>query len=349
MAAFAAGGFLLSFLVNKVLLRFSTNLGIRSQEEFLVRWSSVSKPSLGGISFFITFLIALLAYSIAFGENDVFQNKSLLGLLIGCSLAFVMGLADDAYNTRPLLKLLIQIAIAVTFIVSGAYIEFSDYTYINYGLTVVWVVGIMNSINMLDNMDGISTVTTISILISCFASFLIFSNDDLVFPGMVICMIFTLIAFLFFNWNPAKMFMGDSGSQFIGALIAFMGIKYLWNAPLSEGDWSWPNLILVLVAFAPTLIDTTIVSILRLAKGKSPMVGGKDHSTHALTYLGFSDKKVGFVFVLLGLVSVLLSISICLLADNEIWIYSFGLYFLICFTILFVITRKYNEKKDIEG
>ncbi len=287
--------------------------------------------------------------AIIFGEQDVFHNEALLGFFFSIFLAFLLGLADDAYNTRPLLKLLVQILIGVTFILGDTWIQFSGNIYLDYSLTIFWVVAIMNSINMLDNMDGVSTLTTISILVSCLFSYFIFSSEDVVFPGLMICMIATFLAFLFYNWNPSKMFMGDSGSQFIGALIAFMGIKYLWNAPLIDSSWSWPNLVLVLVAFAPTLIDTTTVSILRLSKGKSPMVGGKDHSTHALSYLGCSDKKVGLIFVLLGSLSLVFSTTICLFARHEFWIYPFALYFLISFTILFVITRKYNDKKEIEN
>lgn len=338
------GGFLLSLLINKVLLKFSKNLGVRSQDD-LVRWSSVTKPSLGGISFFITFLIGLLVYSIVFGENDVFQNKPLLSLLIGCSLAFVMGLADDAYNTKPLLKLVVQILIGVTFVLGDTWIQFSGNIYLDYSLTIFWVVAIMNSINMLDNMDGVSTLTTISILVSCLFSYFIFSNEDVVFPGLMICMITTFLAFLFYNWNPSKMFMGDSGSQFIGALIAFMGIKFLWNVNPDSLGWNWKNLILVLVSFAPTLIDSLIVSINRISKGKSPMVGGRDHSTHALSRMGVSDKNVGVVFMLFGLVSSICSISINTYFNNDWLVYLFSAYFIICFIILFGITRKYNEKE----
>lgn len=340
---FALGGFGLSLIVNTVLLKFAKNLGMRSQEEFLVRWSSVSKPSLGGISFFMTFLFSLMGYAIAFGAVDVFQNKPLLGLLIGSCLAFIMGLADDAYNTRPLLKLLIQILVGVTFVLSDTGVTLFENFWMDSILTVIWVVGIMNSINMLDNMDGISTVTTISILASCLFSYLFFGGGEVVFGGILIGLIATFVAFLFFNWNPSKMFMGDSGSQFIGAVIAFFGIKYLWNAPL-ELESSWYNVILALVAFTPTISDTLIVSINRIAQGRSPMIGGRDHSTHSLSRMGLSDRKVGVVFLILGMLSSFFSAVICTW-NSHAWLIVLSLFFfLICFVILFIITRKYNEK-----
>lgn len=340
---FAAGGFALSFVVNIVLLRFAKNLGMRSQEEFLVRWSSVSKPSLGGISFFITFLISLLGYAIAFGAVDVFQNKPLLGLLLGSCLAFIMGLADDAYNTRPLLKLAIQILVGITFVLSDTSVELFENVWLDGVLTILWVVGIMNSINMLDNMDGISTVTTIFILGSCLFSFLFFGEGEIVFGGLLIGLIATFMAFLFFNWNPSKMFMGDSGSQFIGAVIAFFGIQFLWNAPL-ELESSWYNVILAIVAFTPTLSDTLIVSINRISQGRSPMIGGRDHSTHSLSRMGLSDKKVGVVFLMLGMLATMFSSIICIWNSSSLVIVLTSCFFFICFTILFVITRKYNEK-----
>ena len=90
--AFFSGAFAISFLINSFFLKFAKTLGIRNKNDVTIRWSAASKPSLGGISFYFTFLIGFVFYAIIFGETDVFQNKGLLGLFFSVTLAFLLGL-----------------------------------------------------------------------------------------------------------------------------------------------------------------------------------------------------------------------------------------------------------------
>ena len=99
---------LLSFLINGLFLKFASNLGIRNTSETTIRWSETAKPALGGISFYLIFLLSITSFSIFFEQTHVLVNKQLLGLLAACTLAFLLGLSDDAYNTKPILKLIIQ-------------------------------------------------------------------------------------------------------------------------------------------------------------------------------------------------------------------------------------------------
>src|ERR1017187_6000322 len=144
-----------STLINGLFLKFSRTLGIRQAENNnIVRWASTAKPSVGGFSFYIVFLISLSIFAVLNFTETPFLNKQLIGLLFSCSLGFLIGLADDAYNTNPLLKFIGQLMCAVALIISGVIINISDQFSINAIFTMLWVVGIMNSINMLDNMDG---------------------------------------------------------------------------------------------------------------------------------------------------------------------------------------------------
>ena len=165
---------ILSFLINSLFLKFASNLGIRNTSETIIRWSPTTKPSLGGISFFLIFLISIASYSIFFPQSQMILNTKLLGLLASCTLAFLLGLSDDAYNTKPLLKLIIQISCAVILISTGTYIKIFSNDYINYALSLFWIVAIMNSINMLDNMDGITTIISITVIMS--ALFILYLN-----------------------------------------------------------------------------------------------------------------------------------------------------------------------------
>jgi UDP-GlcNAc:undecaprenyl-phosphate GlcNAc-1-phosphate transferase len=334
--------FLISLLINRFFLKFARTLGIRNKNDVSIRWSSSSKPSLGGISFYFTFLIGFMFYAIIFGESDVFQNKNLLGLFFSVTLAFLLGLSDDAYNTKPFVKLLVQIICGVTLIYTNSAIELFDNSIFNGVLTVIWVVGIMNSINMLDNLDGITTITSICVIFSLISISIPFELVDNVDIFLLIIILGALGGFLVFNFSPAKMFMGDTGSQFLGMFLAYFSIQLLWNNDLSTNDYSiFSNLTLVVIVFTIPLIDTTVVSINRILRGQSPMVGGKDHTTHHLVYKGFSERQVGYLFMLLGLTTVFISFVLEKYIPNQslVLIVIWG-FIVFLFLLLFGLSRK---------
>ena len=355
MLSFGLGGVVVAIVCNTLLLRFSRSLGIRNKNDVVIRWSNESKPSLGGVSFFVVFVFAAIAYSIVFHEApNIFQNKQYVGLFVAGSLAFSMGLADDAYNTKPLIKLFVQILCGVIFVLTGTSIELFHSAYLDGFFTVIWVVVIMNSLNMLDNMDGITGTTVFFILATCIvSSWIIFPFNINIWILMTISVLGAVTGFLSMNIHPSKLFMGDAGSQFIGLFVAFIGVKFLWNIGSSDpGNIhpSWLGLCVTLVAFTPAAVDTLTVVINRLKQGKSPMVGGKDHTTHHLVYAGLSDRKVWLVFVLIGLLSSLLAIMMVHLVSLEAYlpVLFFVVYFLFVFVLLYRNTLKYPapEKKE---
>ena len=250
-------------------------------------------------------------YAIIFGESDVFQNKELLGFFTIITIACLLGLSDDAYNIRPILKLIVQIGCGVVLIFTDNQIDLFQIEWLNNGLTVFWVVLIMNSINILDNMDSIATVSSIYIILTMIGMSLPFFFKDNVDFFLLMAILGSLSGFLIFNWNPSKMFMGDTGSQFLGVFLAYFSIKLLWNNGVNEGDYSiLSNLTLVALTFTVPLVDTTFVVVRRVLRGDSPMKGGKDHTTHTLFYKGLTNRQVGFVFLLFGLASCLLALNV---------------------------------------
>jgi UDP-GlcNAc:undecaprenyl-phosphate GlcNAc-1-phosphate transferase len=163
-------------------------------------------------------------------------------------------------------------------------------------------------------------------------------------------MIGAVVGFLYFNIHPSKLFMGDAGSQFIGLFVAFFGVKYLWNIGPITQNHSWTGIVLALTAFTPAAVDTLTVVINRLKRGQSPMVGGKDHTTHHLVYSGLNDRQVWYVFTLIGFVSLVLSLALIkLVALDIIFPVAFlPLYFLFVFFLLYRNTIRYPEppRKD---
>ena len=136
---FFIGALIISLVVNLLLLRFSETLGIRNKNDVTVRWSNQSKPSLGGISLFSGFLFSTVMYMILDPEPNVFANLSFVGLFLSASLAFIMGLSDDAYNTKPLFKLIIQILCGLILVLTDTKIDLFHISFIDSILTVGWV------------------------------------------------------------------------------------------------------------------------------------------------------------------------------------------------------------------
>jgi len=299
-----------SLLIDSLFMRFAHTLGIREKDDqLLVRWSSTSKPAFGGISFFILFLVCFTLHGVLFpGESQSALRPELLGLLAATSLGFLMGLSDDAYNTRPLLKFVVQVACGFILVASGTSIDLFETRWANTTVTIFWVVGMMNSINMLDNMDGITTVVAIAVLSAGVMAMLTLGPMDPVYMVLIVGTMAALCGFLFFNWSPSRMYMGDTGSQFLGVFLAFVGIRFFWNTPSLLGTWEPERQVISAVTvFLLPIVDTTIVSINRIRRGHSPFVGGRDHTTHHLGYLGLSDGQVALTFIGISLLNVFLT------------------------------------------
>ncbi len=330
--------FVFSMLINYILLRFAQTLGMRNHDQHQIRWNSDSKPSLGGISFYVVFLFAFI-FTIILPHKSAGFNSHIIGILMAATLAFLMGLADDAFNTQPLLKFLTQIFCALIVIFSGHCIMIFENQFVNYLVTFFWVVGLMNSVNMLDNMDGISTIVSI---IACF--FMVAVNVSLFninsyATTLNLGILGALCGFLVYNFHPSKMFMGDTGSQFLGLFLGVMGIDNCWNNPTSLMVHGFPiaNIVIVALVFLLPLSDTITVVVNRLRKGNSPFIGGKDHTTHHLFFKGLNEKKIALLFFAIGIIGILLAYM--LVMKFSFGLFYFGVFYVILiFTLLFLNT-----------
>jgi len=349
---------LFGLVINTILLKFSKNLGIRDKENTMVRWNPISKPALGGITFFMAFLVSTGFYGILFDHNELFRNREVICMIGVLCLAFIMGLADDAYNTKPWLKFFIQLSCGLILIFGSLkfdngqnfIIKIFETDIFNYVITILWIIGMMNSINMLDNMDGISTITTIFILITTLF-FISFQNGFEKFDFMVIIgVLASLISFLFYNWNPAKIYMGDSGSQFLGLFVAILGIKYFWNSSIYTTHEMIPSkqIMIVILVFILPIIDTTSVFINRISRKQSPFVGGKDHTTHHLSFLGFNNTQIIFIFSGIAFLSSLIAAILYRFVTDWSYIQTilYFIYFFGIFITLYLTTQQHKELRE---
>ncbi len=344
--AFFVGTVVFSFLINHILLKFVKTLGIRNQNETTIRWSEQVKPAIGGLSFYIVFLLSITLHPFIFSYSAASIDFQFTGIIGATSLGFLMGLADDAYNTKPILKLITQILCGIILIYSGTYITVFDSLALNYLLTIIWVVGLMNSINMLDNMDGITSSISLIITFTIFIVMSLNQGFNSIAMTVVVGLLGTLFAFLYFNWNPSKMFMGDTGSQYLGVLLAALSINYLWN-PVTTVEFSISRQFLIpILTFIVPIVDTLTVVIKRVGSGKSPFVGGKDHTTHHLSYIGLSEKQVAILTALISIISTSMVIYIITSIKqwNHLYTIIFSGYFLTIFVTLFYISKKNIDK-----
>lgn len=255
-----------------------------------LRWGFIAQPSargvhtrstprLGGVAIYLGCIVALLVFS------DRFYVAQVVSMLVGATLVSFLGVWDDRQSLRPLVKLAGQMLAATILYVSGIRVGFLHNTYLNLAATMLWVVGITNALNLLDNMDGLSGgVATVACV---FFLLLAAMSGQYLVASLAAALLGACLGFLYYNFNPATIFMGDSGSLFIGFMLAALGIKLRFPDNVSFVTWMIPVVVLGLPIF-----DTTLVVISRLRRGVNPLsTPGKDHTSHRLVLMGATQRE----------------------------------------------------------
>ena len=311
--------FILTMGVHAYFLSRAKHQNIKKYNITGERWASQRKPMLGGVGFFAGFAIGVVAWNFLGGNfAQSTDSHMIVGVLASVSMAFVAGLIDDVFNTSPAFKFAMQFAVGAVLIFSGIYIQIFDNQWLNYALTIFWVVGIMNSLNMLDNMDSVTNTMCVIVLAGILV-LLLSPAREMFFVILIMSTLASMIAFYRFNWHPSKMYMGDNGSQFLGAFMAIMSIRYLWNPAAAELSNPVYPFLIVYLAFLVPLTDTATVTINRMMRGQSPFVGGTDHTTHHLSYRGLSDRQVVCLLGAINIVSASVAVWFLLMPPKSSW------------------------------
>jgi len=337
----------LSFIIGNFLINKSDIFKLKKSNQDGIRFSSQTKPIYGGVIFYVIFLLSIIL-SLFLSSDDTTISQLFTFLLVG-TIGFFVGLADDLVSPSPFFKFFGQSLVAVSLIFMGVVAQVTNFEIINAIVTFIWVIGIMNSINLLDNMDAISGSVSTLVLIAVMS--LLLMSDTINFPIVILLAgtIGSLLGFLKFNWNPSRMYMGDNGSQFLGAVLAVVGILFFWNntnsiIEISTQKSFWATIL----AFIIPIIDTTTVFINRIARGQSPFVGGSDHTTHHLYYLGLSVKQVALFLDFLTIVSLGLSVYIIKFVGEWTLMHTliFGGYSIVLFTLIYSTTKISKPKAE---
>jgi len=244
-------------------------------------------PLLGGAAIYIAFIVVLFL----FGDRRYIHE--VIGIFIGASLMSLMGIVDDRWGLGSYIKLAGQLLAAAILIYSGVQVRVWG-GWLDIAVTVIWVVGLTNAMNLLDNMDGLSG--GIAMIAAVFFTLLAALSDQYLVGTLAAALAGGCAGFLVYNWNPAHIFMGDTGSLFLGFLLAAVGIKLRF--PTNSDTITW--MIPVLVMGVP-IFDTTLVFLSRLRRGKNPLTTpGKDHISHRLALLTGSRREAVLLCYLLA-------------------------------------------------
>ncbi len=309
----------LSIIFNYLIFTITKNRNYQNNTEE-VRLSKRNVPPLGGIAIALTFLISVRLLGEA-GSN--FVTIGLFGVAIS-----LLGAFDDFFNLNWKIKLFFQILfVSVPIALLNVFLNFESMigldlnNSLNIFISTLWIVLLINSINFIDNMDGLAVVVTGGISIQIVILTYIFSQNKL--TDISVILLFTMLGFFVFNFPPAKLYLGDSGSLFIGFLLGFISILFTWN--------NTDNQILsyvispIVLFFTIPLLDFFVIMQYRISNKLSPTTGGTDHISHRLLALGFSEKKVLLLFFIYSVINFILIICFVML-ENSISVFSFFIY-----------------------
>ncbi len=266
------------------------------------------KPRMGGLAIILGFFVALL---VAMPFVEELRTIQVLGFTIGALFIIVLGIFDDIYQLSAKIKLVVQILSAVIVVYTGTTvtfvsIEFLDRVqYLSPVITVIWIVGLTNAVNILDGVDGLAAGVT-AICSSCLFVLCIISGSPL-------AVIFTAslagscLGFLPRNFSPAELFMGDTGSTFLGYVLAVSSIIGLFKG------YAILSIVIAVFSMALPIVDTTFAMLRRFFNGKPIMQADRGHLHHRLVDRGYSHKKTVLILYSIsavsGIIAILLSVQ----------------------------------------
>ncbi len=320
--------FIVAFMATPYTIKIANKIGAVDIPKDKRRMHTKKMPKFGGpaviLGFIVSMIYLLIIMSIE-GSVDLFTDqeygKKLLGVLLGIGIISITGVIDDIKTLKWWQQLLGQIAAAIVVVAFGIKIEHLDIPFLymvglnevfSTIITILWIVGVTNAINLIDGLDGLSSGIS---LISCISLLIIFlmNNSPMIATVIVTAMSGALVGFLPYNFSPAKTFIGDTGSNFLGfmlAVVSILGVAKTYTAAV---------IVLPVIVLGLPIFDVIFAIIRRIAKGKSIKAvfkPDKGHLHHKLVAKGFTTKQA--VLILYGM-SASLGMFAIILFDSGIW------------------------------
>ena len=335
---------LLTPLIRRAALK--GNLVARPRDD---RWHKRPTALLGGVSLFV---VLMAIWQLSFLQLGLYSaTKPLVPLALGCLAIFLLGLADDLFDINPQHKLVGQIIIASLLVIFGFQVQWFTSRTANLVISIFWLVAITNAFNLLDNMDGLSAGVAFIAGLFLFLS-RAFSGLESVVPALLVLAVFlgSLLGFLIYNFHPASIFMGDSGSLLVGFLIAGLTTEASGlMAGRQSGHLVFVLAIPILILFIP-ILDTAFVSLMRKISGRPISMGGQDHSSHRMVAIGFSERTAVLTLYGFAGISGLLAVALSRLALGvSVVLVVMYLLFIVFFWITLARVKVYQEESVIPG
>jgi len=289
---------LISFIITPLVKKFAIRINAIDVPKDARRVHCKPVPLMGGLAIFISFVLGIILY------NGIL-TKSQLGIIIGATIIVMGGMIDDIKDLSPKYKLLIQVSAAACLLISGIRISIITnpfrefYPYLNIGwinipVTIIWIVAVTNAFNLIDGLDGLAAgIAFISSVTLVIVSII---NGRLEAAFLTAILSGAILGFLPYNFNPASIFMGDTGSQLLGFLLAAISI---------EGAIKSATAFVIsvpILTFGLPIYDTLFAMIRRKANGQPIMQADKGHLHHRLLDMGLSQKQAVIIMYFISAV-----------------------------------------------
>ncbi len=288
----------MTVLVIPLLKRVSSNIGyVDRPDGDALKVHSGTIPHSGGIAVFGVLFLLVIFWFLS-GQSGL-TGIEVIGLLLGGSIAFGLGVWDDLKPSHPFVRLSIQILAGVVLVAAGHKVD--GPLFVGFPLTVFYVVGSINAINLEDGLDGLAGGLA---LISCLGFALLCTITGHA-PEFMVSFILSgiLIGFLIFNFNPSSIFMGDSGSYFVGLILAYLAVGF---TDLNH----WSTFVAPVLIIGVPVLDTAYAILRRIKKGISPFYGDRSHFYDQLMQKGLSVRQT--VLICWGIQSVLVGVGVAI-------------------------------------
>lgn len=290
----------ISSAVTPIVIKIAKSLNIYDEPDQNRKIHNNSIPLLGGIAIYVAFISTLLIFTEL--------NQKTIAFVVISLIIVIMGVCDDIYDIPARIKLLIQIGCAFYMAISSHKINLGQFILegsvsiylFDLVITTLWIIGIMNAINLIDGVDGLAGgVAAIAGLGFAIIGYLI--SDNILFT-ISLSLIGGIIGFLFYNKNPAKIFMGDTGSVFLGYVLSILSIKSMdmANNPAS--------LFAPIIILAVPIFDTGWAILRRLFSKKDIFAADRGHMHHRLLNKGYSQKKTVYIIYGISIVSLIVGL-----------------------------------------
>ena len=309
---------IVSFIVTPLMSRIALKFNIVDSKN---KPGTFGTPIMGGVAIFIGFAVSIVAGILIFpvlpGQNIVdtplsWRSMCFLMLISGFFMALT-GFLDDKYELSPAMKLFLHSVVAVIagslFLVNGAqvrlFLEGSSIAWVAAPVTLIWLIGITNSINLLDHADGVTS--GISAIAALFFAALNFMHGNPAIAFISVALAGASLGFLFFNFPPASIYMGDCGSNFLGFMLGIVAVLGVYTP---HGSIPYLAILSPLLILAVPIVDTIMVLVYRKKHGSPLFKGDKNHLAHRLMRMGYSRKTTIIILyiisVILGTIALLL-------------------------------------------